>query len=203
MTTQQLRCRLRGYKTVSQGQMFNLSISIDPSGNAIAGAQLNIAFNQSILNVNSITEGDLFRQNGASTFFNNGTINNSLGTIVNISEAVLGHSNVSTPGTFIIINATAIGSSGASGINLSNVKISDPGGVAIPLNLTNGVVSITVYPRYDVNEDGIVNIEDLTIIEQHFNEIVVAPYPRYDVNMDGVVDIADLTIAAQHFGEKT
>ncbi|MCZ7356862.1 MAG: dockerin type I domain-containing protein, partial [Candidatus Methanoperedens sp.] len=140
------------------------------------------------------------------TFFNNGTINNSLGSIENITEAVLGHSNVSTPGTFIIINATAIGSSGASGIDLSNVKISDPGGVAIPLDLINGDVTINApqaYPRYDVNEDGIVDIEDLTIIEQHFNEIVVPPYPRYDVNMDGAVDIADLTIAAQHFGENT
>ena len=43
-----------------------------------------------------------------------------------------------------------------------------------------------IYPRYDVNENGVVDIGDLTIIGQHFNEIVSAPYPRYDVNSDGV-----------------
>src|SRR5574341_1170052 len=129
-------------KTVTLGQMFNLNISIDPKSTAIAGAQLNIAFNKSILKVNSITEGNLFKQKGASTFFNNGTINNSFGTATNIYGAVIGSTNVSTPGTFIIINATAIGLSGTSGISLSNIKISDPNGVAVALNVSNGSVTI-------------------------------------------------------------
>jgi len=56
-------------------------------------------------------------------------------------------------------------------------------------------------PRYDVNEDGTVDILDTTIVGQHFGETTSSPYPRYDVNEDGTVDILDTTIVGQHFGE--
>lgn len=62
--------------------------------------------------------------------------------------------------------------------------------------------SSNVYPRYDVDENGIVDMDDLTLVGQHFNEIVSIPYPRYDVNLDGLVNIDDITIVGQHFGEK-
>jgi hypothetical protein len=365
---------------ITPGSTFTMDVSIDPQGTAIAGAQINIAFNNSLIRVNSITEGNLFKQSGANTFFNSGIINNSAGTIINIFNAIIGRNNVSTQGTFIIINATAIGTSGTSGINISNVKLSDPIGNPVALIVTNGSVmlnspplltsigtktinegqmlaftlsatdangdamvfsatglpagasfnltthtfqwmpnytqsgnystrfavtdgiytvqeniiitvnnvnlvpiftsipangsifneteqiQITVtasdpdsdpvsyvikidgiqvstlskynwttnysnagyhnifisvsdgiatvnstiiiyinnaYPRYDVDENGIVDIRDMVIIGQNFNKIVSAPYPRYDVNMDGVVDIADITITAQYFGENT
>lgn len=130
-------------KTVIQGQTFDLNISIDPGGTAIAGAQLKIGFNNSVIKINNIIEGDLFRQNGANTFFNPGTINNSLGTVVNIYDMILGPYSVSTPGTFIIINATAVGVSGTSGIDISNVMVSEPNGQAIALNVINGSVNIS------------------------------------------------------------
>lgn len=365
---------------ITPGATFNMNVSIDPQGTAIAGAQLNIAFNKSLIRVNSIEEGDLFKPSGANTFFNSGIINNSTGTVINIFNAIIGKNNVSTQGTFIIINATAIGTSGITRVNLSNVKISDPNGNPVGLTVTNGsarlnsppllasignkivnegqtltftlsasdadgdpltylatdlpngaifdpatqtfhwtpnytqsgnysthfevsdgiytdevniiitvnnvnraptftsipangsifnetdAIQITVtandldndplsyvikidgiqvstsstyiwttnysnagyhniyisvndgtatvnstitiyvnnvYPRYDVNENGIVDISDMVIIGQHFNDIVIAPYPRYDVNMDGVVDVLDITITAQYFGENT
>jgi len=365
---------------ITPGSTFSMNVSIDPQGTAIAGAQLNIAFNNSLIRVNNITEGNLFKQSGANTFFYEGTINNSTGTVINIFNAIIGKNNISTQGTFIIINATSIGTSGITGVNLSNVKISDPNGIHVGLTVTNGsarfnsppllasignkivnegqtltftlsasdadgdtmtylatglpggasfnpatrtfqwtpnytqsgnysvhfdvsdgiyvvreniiitvnnvnraptftsipangsifnetdhiqitvtasdpdndplsyvikidgvqvstssnyvwttdysnagyhniYISISdgtatvnrtitiyvnnVYPRYDVNENGIVDISDLVIIGQHLNEIVIAPYPRYDVNMDGVVDVLDVTITAQYFGKNT
>ncbi|MDO8724849.1 MAG: putative Ig domain-containing protein [Candidatus Methanoperedens sp.] len=365
---------------ITPGATFNINVSIDPQGTAIAGAQLNIAFNSSLIRVNSITEGNLFTQRGANTFFNDGTINNSTGTVINTFNAIIGRYNVTTLGNFIIINATVIGTYGTSGINLSNVKISDPNGNPVALNVSNGSVmlnrapvlasignktvnegqfltftisasdadgdsltysatglptgatftpsnrtfqwtpnytqsgnystslvatdgnntvqenivitvynvnraptftanptngsiydesdtiqiSVTandpdndilsysikldgvqlstsssynwitnfsnsgyhtinisvsdgitasnstltiyinnVYPRYDVNENGVIDVGDFTIIGQHFNEIVSIPYPRYDVNSDGVVDVLDITLTAQYFGEYT
>jgi hypothetical protein len=59
------------------------------------------------------------------------------------------------------------------------------------------------YSRYDVNEDGKVDILDTTIVGQHFAETTNSSYPRYDVNEDGKVDILDTTIVEQHFGEIT
>lgn len=123
---------------VYAGQTFDVNVTVDPQGTAIAGAQLNITFNKSIINVNSITEGNLFKQNGANTFFSNGTINNSLGTVINIYGAILNTTgvpkNVSTQGTFIIINATAIGALDTAWINLTNVKIVDSNGTSVALN---------------------------------------------------------------------
>ena len=45
----------------------------------------------------------------------------------------------------------------------------------------------------DVNNDGIVNILDLTNVAQHFGTL----NPKVDVNKDGVVNIIDLTLVAQ------
>jgi hypothetical protein len=133
-------------KIVAPGQSFDLNVSIDPVGMPIAGAEIDFAFNRSIIKINSVTEGNLFNRNGASTFFNRGNINNSIGSVTNIFDAIIGKSNVSTMGTFIIINITATGSSGTSRIDLSNVKVSDTNGSPVALNLTNGSVRINNPP---------------------------------------------------------
>ena len=53
---------------------------------------------------------------------------------------------------------------------------------------------------WDVNNDGIVDIQDLLIVSNSFgkddNE-----YPKVDVNKDGTVDIIDLLLVASHLGE--
>ncbi len=131
---------------VNQGQTFDLNIYLDPMGTSVAGAQLNIEYNGSILKINNIREGDILKQTGANTFFNGGAIDNSLGKVINIFDAILGPASVSTPGKFVIINATAIGSSGSSNIYLSNVKISDQNSKEVPVNLINGTIEINGIP---------------------------------------------------------
>ena len=141
-------------KIVSQGETFNVNITIDPMGTRIAGAQANIGFNSSLFRVNTISEGDLFTRNGTNTFFNAGTINNSTGTAINIFDSIIGNRNVTTRGTFIIINVTAIGITGTSGFDLSNVKISDPNGLAVSLNTANGSFTIGAPVIYVVTPNG-------------------------------------------------
>lgn len=68
------------------GQTFDVKVTVDPLGISIAGAQMDIEFNKSELNVNSIKEGNIFNQDGANTLFNNGKINNSNGTMSNIYQ---------------------------------------------------------------------------------------------------------------------
>ncbi len=58
------------------------------------------------------------------------------------------------------------------------------------------------YPVYDVNEDGNVNIIDLTLVGQNINKIAGASSLRCDVNKDGFVNVLDIIIVSQHFGEK-
>ena len=53
----------------------------------------------------------------------------------------------------------------------------------------------------DVNEDGIINILDLTFVASHFGETPIEnQYPNSDVNRDGTVDIFDLVQVANQFG---
>ena len=55
-------------QTLMPDETFELAILIDPMDTYIAGAELNIAFNRDLLRVNKITEGTLFKQNGAKHF---------------------------------------------------------------------------------------------------------------------------------------
>ncbi len=54
----------------------------------------------------------------------------------------------------------------------------------------------------DVNQDGIVNILDLTYVASQFGEIPTEDLLRNpDINSDGVINILDLTLVASHFGK--
>ncbi len=57
-------------------------------------------------------------------------------------------------------------------------------------------------PTWDVNQDGNIDILDLTAVSQNFGTAAAAS-PRADVNGDGTVDILDLVAVASHFGEST
>ena len=59
---------------------------------------------------------------------------------------------------------------------------------------------LTELPRWDVNEDGVVDISDLVLVGRHFGESPPKD-PRADVNEDGYVDILDLVLVVQHFGK--
>lgn len=181
--------------TVFRGQTFNLNITVDPKGRAISGAQLDIIFNSSLIMINSIEEGNLFKQNGASTYFSNGSVNNLEGIVENVIGSILGSTNVTSKGVFITINFSAI-APGSSEIILGKVKISDPKGNLTSLNVINGDVKI--YQSYDINNDGIIDISDAVIVGQHYGETTAPPYPIYDVNTDGIVNTTDVDLVVQH-----
>lgn len=57
--------------------------------------------------------------------------------------------------------------------------------------------------RYDLNEDGEVNIQDLVQVAQEIgNPGAPNPNPNADINADGTVNILDLVQIANHFGKK-
>ena len=53
---------------------------------------------------------------------------------------------------------------------------------------------------WDINNDGIVNIQDLILVSNSFGKETLE-YPKADVNKDGHVDIIDLLLIAAHIGE--
>ncbi|HVQ00730.1 MAG TPA: hypothetical protein VMT57_04375, partial [Candidatus Thermoplasmatota archaeon] len=67
----------------------------------VKGFELKVAFNPTYLKVDNVTEGDFFQ--GYSTFFNNGTIDNQAGTIINVYDLIVGQGNVTTNGSLVMI----------------------------------------------------------------------------------------------------
>jgi hypothetical protein len=87
---------------------------------------------------------------------------------------------------------------------------SSAGTHTIDIIVSDGIVQVTdqrtitindVHPRWDVNEDGIVNVLDIFTIGQEYGTSVEAPYPCWDVNQDGAINVQDMTLAAYYFGE--
>ncbi|OEU41158.1 hypothetical protein BGV40_16540 [Methanosarcina sp. Ant1] len=111
---------------VERNQSFTVNISIEPDA-PISGAQFDFIFNKSLANIKSVQEGNMLSQNGAKTYFSNGTVDSSTGLIKHIYSSVLGNSSVSSPGILATINMTAGSSTGVAKLNLSNVVISGSG----------------------------------------------------------------------------
>ncbi|WP_440957027.1 right-handed parallel beta-helix repeat-containing protein [Methanosarcina sp. Mfa9] len=130
---------------INTGDVFTINISINPTL-PITGAQFDIISNSSMVTINSIIEGNLLNQNGAETFFNNGTINNSAGTVTEVYGSILGASNVSSLGVMATITMTAGNSTGIAELNLSNVIVSDSDSKATPISISNANVLIDTAP---------------------------------------------------------
>lgn len=71
---------------------------------------------------------------------------------------------------------------------------------ALPTNLPEDITPKTL--RWDINDDGIVNMDDLSIVSASF-WVDTLEYPKADVNNDGIVNIIDLLQVAAHLGEST
>jgi hypothetical protein len=126
---------------IDEGQNFVISVYVEPDTH-VSGAQFNLQFDSSLVNVVRITEGDLLNQNGDSTLFNAGTIDNSQGTVTDIYALIFGKSNVTTSGIFANIDLVALNKSGISAFELSNVIISNSEGQSLPITVSNGTTNI-------------------------------------------------------------
>ena len=137
---------ISGPQEVNPGEQFTIDIQVEP-GAEIAGVQFNLAFDSSLLTVDSVAEGNLLSQNGASTYFSPGTIDNVSGDISGVAGAITTPGQVvSTSGTFAVITLTASTSGGTSTLTLSNVVVGDINGQPVQVNVVSGQVSINPMP---------------------------------------------------------
>lgn len=124
-------------QSIDPGQQFTVSISVVP-GTAIAGMQFDLSFDPSLVTVESVKEGDLLGQGGASTFFNSGKIDNRAGTVTGVFGAITSPGGaVSTQGTFATITLTARTQGESWPLSLSHVIVGDTGGNPVSVSLSN------------------------------------------------------------------
>jgi PKD repeat protein len=111
---------------VSQSVSAGAAVSIIVNGvpeQPVKAFELKVSFNPSLLQVTSVSEGDLF--DGYTTFFNPGIINNVAGTIVNVYDLIVGPGNVTDAGVLVTINFTARSTSGTSPLSLYDVRVTN------------------------------------------------------------------------------
>ena len=123
---------------VSSGETFTVNVSCVP-GQPIKSFEFKLSFDASLLQVNSVTEGDIF--DGYDTFFNAGTINNTAGTVVDVYGLIMGSGNVSDSGTFVSVSCTAKDVSGTSTLALSSVGVTNETAY-VSITVNNGTVQV-------------------------------------------------------------
>ena len=108
--------------SVSEDETFNVSIYCTPS-QPIKAFELTLSFDASLLQANSVTEGNIF--GGYDTFFSSGLIDNTEGTIVNVYDLIIGQGNVSGAGSLVTISFTSQDESGSCTLDFDGVGITD------------------------------------------------------------------------------
>ncbi|NQT74650.1 MAG: hypothetical protein HQ553_18075, partial [Chloroflexi bacterium] len=140
--------------TVRSGETFTVSILVTPN-NSIAGAQFNLAFDSSLVTVDSVEEGNLLSQDGASTYFNSINTDNQAGSITGIAGVIITPGEtVSTAGTLATITMAAKTSDGTSSLTLSNVIIGSAQGQSIQSTINNGEVTVNANQPLVLNSFG-------------------------------------------------
>ena len=127
---------------VNSGEQFTVDILVEPE-TAIAGVQFDLAFDPSLVTVDSVAEGNLLSQDGATTYFSPGAIDNVAGTITAVAGAITAPGQtVSTAGTFATITLTTGTESGTCPLTLSSVVVGDIDGQSVQVSVVSSQVTI-------------------------------------------------------------
>ena len=167
----------------------------------LAGWQADITFDPAVLEATEVNEGDFLNTDKGTTFFQEGTIDNTAGKITGISAALISESGVSGTGTLLSVTFIAK-AGGETQVTLENFEFGSITGAIIPSAPIEITITVGDYPAWDVNQDGRVSILDLILVAKDLGAGTPANL-RTDVNRDGTINIQDLIIVAQHLGEST
>ena len=167
----------------------------------LAGWQFDLTFDPNVLKAVEVKEGDFLKKGGSTTFFQRGTIENTVGKITGVSSALIAKDGVT--GTGRLLSVVFSGKAeGNSELSLRNFQLGSNTGDVIPAGVRDLTITVASVPTWDVNGDGQVSILDLILIAQDLGK-AASPNSRTDVNRDGTVSILDLILVAQHMGEST
>ena len=123
---------------VSMGEEFSVDIVIEPGGDEVYGVQYELTFDTMSLEFISQTAGDFLSLDGANTIE---TVNgfNSKSQKLEYGETRMGvETGITAAGTLAHITFRVTGDRG-SYLDLTNVVVADPTGVALPVSVENGI----------------------------------------------------------------
>ena len=186
--------------SVRVGDTFTLHIDAEKVTD-LAGWQFDLTFDPDVLEAVEVNEGDFLKKGDGNTFFQRGTIDNTVGKIAGLSSALISKNGITGTGNLlsVVFSAKAAGSSQMA---LKSFQLGSNTGEVIPAGVRNLTITVESHPTWDVNGDGQVDVLDLILVAQRLGETLAAP-SEVDINDDGIVNILDLILVAQHMGEST
>ncbi len=122
---------------VQVGDSFSVQLNVSGASN-LYGWQVDVFFNPSVIHVLSTSQGTFLSSGGFTTFFLNGTLNNTLGLVDDLLATRLGSVlGASGNGLLATLNFQAVGP-GVSPISLGNVVLASPSGASLPVGGLSG-----------------------------------------------------------------
>ena len=170
------------------GERLTLNLNIT-AGEAVAGYQVTVQFDTTALRHVESSNGD-YLPTGA--FFVPPTIDGNHVKLA--STSLTGVSN--GDGTLATLTFQVIAAK-ASDLTLVDVLLADSEGDTISPQVKGGQITEPSQLEGDVNNDGIVNIQDLVLVASNFGQMGAN---AADINADGVVNITDLVKVAGALG---
>ena len=169
------------------GEQLTISLNIT-GGENIAGYQATLSFNPTALRPVNITNGNYLPMDA---FFMD---QNSYGEVRLAATRLAGAAN--GDGTLATLTFE-VQDFKPSTLRLSNVYLVDTDGNRWETLIENGAVTIPLEPENailgDINRDGVVNIQDLIIVNVRFGQ---KGENSADINGDRIVNIMDLVLVA-------
>jgi hypothetical protein len=162
-----------------------------------------------------VVEGPFLKKNGDNTFFTinlNNAYNSTHGRLLAGSTLLGPVPGVNGTGVLATVTFKAK-AAGNTPLHLSDTTLLDatpPPRNPIPHTTNHATVTVvTVFPVWDVNQDGKCDIKDLAIGAKAYGSSPGYPNwnPKADITgptllvPDGKVDIRDLALMAKHYGE--
>ena len=173
------------------GEQLTFSLNIT-SGENIAGYQATLSFNPTALRPVNITNGDYLP---ANPFF----IDQTFYREVKLAATTLART-ANGDGTLATLTFE-VQDFKPSTLTLSQVYLVDADGTRWEVITESGAVTIPPEPENaileDINRDGVVNIQDLVIVNVRFGQ---TGKNSADINGDRIVNIIDLVLVAGAFG---
>ena len=171
------------YQEVFQGGNVTINITVYPEENGVYGASYTLRFNNMLLYATSQAKGPFLTQDGASSNIYKDEIDNTIGEII-YAETRSATAGVTDPGVLTTITFQAIGESGVSSLNLSDLDgalLYSLSG-SIPTTVNNGSVNVTInetpgftisgFVEYD-NGDPVLD-PDVIITNLNTSEVFIA-----------------------------
>ena len=186
--------------TLLPGDTFTLNLNAE-NVTDFAGWQADIAYDHNVLEAIEVNEGDFLSIDGGTTFFEKGSIDNTVRKITGLFSTRISESGVSGTGTLLSVTFKAK-AGGKTQVTLENFEFSSISGAIIPAVPADITITVGEYPAWDVNQDGRVSIVDMVLVAKDLGAGTPTNL-RTDVNRDGIINIQDLIVVAQHLGEST